>query len=184
VVSPIELVALIANKRSSFPMDATIDRFDGASYKPGETFSMQVKSEKPGYLYFIQVDSGGTPALLYPTAGEDNRIPGDRLVEVKPGGVAGGFPIVGPAGTIRVKSIVTSRPIAFSGSLDALQPAQQQTNVRPVRFRWHPTQQRQIKALLSQEQQQADVVQLGCQKPQELLGPFAQDMTTFYVDTK
>ena len=206
VLSPIELVALIANKTSSFEFDATLDRFDGASYKPGETFSMRVKSEKPGYLYLLQVDSTGTPSLLYPTAGEDNRIPGGKLVEVKPNGAAGGFPVVGPAGVVRVKTIVISRPLAFSGSLEALQQSQQhtqrqvsqpdrrsnrqqttttrqqQTQARPVQFRWHPTQRQQIKELLSQNQQQQNAEQLGCRKPQEILGPFAQDMTTFYID--
>ena len=196
VLSPIELVALIANKTSSFEFDATLDRFDGATYKSGETFFMRVKSEKPGYLYLIQVDSTGTPSLLYPTGGEDNRIPGGKLLEVRPSGTAGGFPVVGPAGLIRVKSVVTSRPLALSGSLDTLlQPQQQQATkpgdsqprkqvqARPVQFRWHPTQQQQIKELLTQKQQQASAEQLGCRKPQELLGPFAQDMTTFYIDT-
>ncbi len=206
VLSPIELVALIANKTSSFEFDATIDKFDGASYKPGETFFMRVKSEKPGYLYVLQVDSTGTPSLLYPTVGEDNRIPGGKMVEVKPNGAAGGFPIIGPAGVVRVKAIVTSRPLAFSGSLEALQQSQQQTQrqvsqsdqrpnrqqattrkqqqrrFRPVRFRWHPTQRQQIKQLLTQDQQQTNAEQLGCRKPQELIGPFAQDMTTFYID--
>ncbi|MCH8047697.1 MAG: DUF4384 domain-containing protein [Planctomycetes bacterium] len=182
-MSPIELVALIANKTSSFKFDATIDRFDGASYKPGETFSMRVTSEKPGYLYLLQVDSSGTPSLLYPTAGEDNRIRGGKLVEVKPGGIAGGFPVVGPAGILRIKSIVTSRPVAFSGSLDALQQGQGKRKVRPVQFRWHPTQQRQIKALLSQKQQ-TSAKQLGCKQPQDVLGPFAQDMTMLYIDPR
>jgi len=208
VLSPIELVALIANKTSSFEFDATLDRFDGASYKPGETFSVRVKSEKPGYLYLLQVDSTGTPSLLYPTAGEDNRIPGGKLLEVKPNSAAGGFPIIGPAGVVRVKAVVTSRPLAFSGSLETLQQSQQQTQrqvsqserrsnrqqatatrqrqtqARPVQFRWHPTQRQQIKELLSQDQQQTDPEQLGCRKPQDILGPFAQDMTVFYIDPK
>ena len=77
--------------------------------------------------------------------------------------------------------IVTSRPVAFSGSLDALQQVQGKRKVRPVQFRWHPTQQRQIKALLSQKQQ-TSAQQLGCKRPQDILGPFAQDMTTLYVD--
>ncbi len=177
-----ELVVLIANRTSSFEFDATIDRFDGASYKPGEVFHMHVKSKEPGYLYLIQVDSTGTPAIVYPTAGEDNRIPGGKQVTIKPRGTAGGFPVVGPAGNVRVKSIVTSRPLAFSGSLASLQNQQRQG--RPAQFRWHPTQRRQIQQLLSQKQQQFAAQQLGCRKPQELLGPFAQDMTTFYIDTR
>ena len=188
IVSPLELVAVIGHRHSSFAFDATVDRFDGATYKPGERFFMRIKSDRPGYLYLLQVDNSGTPALLYPTAGEDNRIPGGKPVEIRPAGVADGFPVAGPAGTLRIKSVVTSRPLAFSGSLELLQSAapaqqQQQRQGQAAPFRWHPAQQQQVKQLLSAEQEPtAD--QLGAKQPEELLGPFAQDMTMIYVDTK
>lgn len=178
---------MIANRTSSFPFDATLDRFDGASYKPGETFFVRVNSQKPGYLYLLQVDSSGTPGLLYPTAGEDNRIPGGKLVEVRPANAARGFPVAGPAGILRIKAVVTSRPVAFSGSLELLQAAapgqQRQTQGRAAPFRWHPTQQHQVKELLA-DQRQRSAEQIGAHEPQELLGPFAQDVTTIYVDAK
>jgi len=185
VLSPLELAALIANQTSSFRFDATLDRFDGASYKPGETFFIRVTGDKPGYLYLLQVDSSGNPALLFPTAGEDNRIPGGRLVEIRPANAAAGFPVVGPSGLLRVKAVVTSRPLAFSGSLELLQSAApgRQTQGQAAPFRWHPTQQQQIKELLT-DQRQLTAEQIGCREPQELLGPFAQDMTTVYVDAK
>jgi hypothetical protein len=196
VLSPMELVALIANKTSSFAFDAMLDRFDGASYTPGETFFVRVKSAKAGFLYLLQVDSSGTPALIYPTAGEDNRIPAGKLVDIHPGGGKAGFPVAGPAGVVRVKAVVTSRPLAFSGSLEGFQGQMQSQGqgtadqrqlkwmeVRPVQFRWHPTQRQQVQQLLSQEQPPADAQQLGCRPPQEILGPFAQDMMTFYLDT-
>ncbi len=204
VLSPMELVALIANKTSSFAFDAMLDRFDGASYRPGETFSVRVKSAQPGYLYLLQVDPSGTPALIYPTAGENNRIPAGKLLDIRPGGAKAGFPVVGPAGVIRVKAVVTSHPLAFSGSLEGFQghtavqsqgqaeqqnagwqgatTSQRQVQVQPVQFRWHPTQRQQVQQLLSQEQLPADAEELGCKPPQEILGPFAQDMMTFYVD--
>ena len=210
VLSPMELVALIANKTPSFEFDVMLDRFDGASYRPGETFFVRVKSEKAGYLSLLQVDSTGTPALLYPTCGEDNRIVAGKLIEIRPRGAAGGFPVIGPAGVVRVKAVATSRPLAFTGSLEEFQsqtprqsqaPNQRQsgrqdaskgkqaaaaskpTQVQPVQFRLHPTQRQQVQKLLSQKDPQADAAQLGCQKPEEILGPFAQDMTTYYVDT-
>ncbi len=224
VVSPLELAALVANKTSSFEFDVMLDRFDGSTYGPGETFFVRVKSSKAGYLYLLQVDSTGTPALLYPTAGEDNRIPADKLLDIKPKNAAGGFPVIGPAGIVRVKAVVTSRPLTFSGSLDPLptqtqqqqgrmqpqtpqqtaqrqrrkprqeQPVQQperqeqpdqsaQAQATPVPFRWHPTQQHQIQELLSAAEQ-LSAEQIGCRSPQEILGAFAQDVTTFYVDTK
>jgi hypothetical protein len=188
VFSPLELAALIANQTSSFEFDATVDRFDGASYRPGETFFVRVKSDRPGYLYLLQVDNTGTPALLYPTAGEDNRIPGGKSVEIRPAVAAAGFPVVGPAGVLRIKSVVTSRPLAFSGSLELMQSQtapgkQRQIQGQAAPFRWHPAQQQQIKELLS-AQQAPTAEQIGAKKPEELLGPFAQDMTMIYVDTK
>jgi hypothetical protein len=188
IVSPLELVALIASQTSSFGFDATVDRFDGATYKPGERFFVRVKSDRPGYLYLLQVDNSGTPALLYPTAGEDNRLPAGKSVEIRPAGVAEGFPVAGPAGTLRIKAVVTSKPLAFSGSLELLQsavPAQQQpqNQGQAAPFRWHPAQQQQVKQLLA-AQQQPPAEQIGAKQPDELLGPFAQDMTMIYVDTK
>jgi len=192
VLSPIELTALIANKTSSFEFDVSIDRFDGASYRSGETFVVRVKSQRAGYLYLLQVDSAGTPALLFPTAGEDNRIPAGQLLDIKPRNADGGFPVAGPVGIVRVKAVVTSRPLAFSGSLELLQTQQQaapsqraqQSQTQAVPFRWHPTQQRQIKKLLAQSQIRTTPEQLECRSPQDILGPFAQDMTTFYIDTQ
>ena len=205
VLSPMELVALIANKTSSFAFDAMLDRFDGASYRPGDTFFLRVKSERAGYLYLLHVDSTGTPALIYPTASEDNRIPAGKLVDIRPRGAKAGFPVFGRAGVIRIKAVVTSRPLAFSGSLDGFHGQtrmqsqgrakqqttarrnttvrQQQVQIQHVQFRWHPTQRQQVQQILSQEQPPADAEQLGCRPPQEILGPFAQDMMTFYIDT-
>jgi hypothetical protein len=183
VVTPAELAALIADQTSSFSFDATVDRFDGASYMPGEHFFLRVTSGRPGYLYLLQVDRSGVPTLLYPTAGEDNRIPRGESVEIRPAGVAKGFPVVGPAGTLRLKSIVTSRPLAFSGSLesrqlgDAHQP--RQGAGLPVPFRWYPTQQNQISQLLRTPRFDAAKPMLP---PREVLGPFAQDLTVIYID--
>jgi len=185
VFSPLELAALIANRTSSFEFDATLDRFDGASYKPGETFFVRVTSEQPGYLYLLQVDSSGTPALLYPTGGEDNRIPGGRAIEIRPANAARGFPVSGPAGMLPLKAVVTSRVLAFSGSLELLQAAApaRQSQGQAAPFRWPPSQQQQIRQLLT-DQRVWDSDQIGARAPQELLGPFAQDMTTVYVDAR
>ncbi len=186
VLSPMELVALIDNRTSSFEFDATVDRFDGASYRPSERFFVRVTSQRPGYLYLLQVDSSGAPALLFPTAGEDHRIAAGKQLDIKPNNAGGGFPVAGPEGMMRVKAVVTSRPLAFSGSLEPLQTDQaptqqrlaQQSQVQPV------PQRQQVKELLAQGQAPVKPAQLGCRPPQEFLGPFAQDLTMFYIDTK
>lgn len=67
-----------------------------------------------------------------------NRIPSGRVVEMRPANAARRLPIAGPAGTLRIKAVVTSQPVAFSGSLELL-PATtpgQQTQGQAAPFRW------------------------------------------------
>ena len=173
VVSPLELVAMIACRTSAFPLDVTVDRFDGGEYKVGETFIVRGTPAKDGYLYLLYVDSKGGLQLLYPAAGEDNQVKANK--EFLKGG-SKAFQLTKPYGVDRVKALVTTRPIALTG-LTAAGPGQQQT------FRWHPTQQQQVQQLLRQYQQQQKLneQQLGDWRPEALLGPFAQDEVAFYV---
>jgi len=188
-----ELVALIAEKTSSFGLDVTVDRFDGAHYRIGETFFLRCASEKPGYLYLLYVNDQGEPALLYPLAGEDNRVPGQLAVEIPDPKAGFAFPVQGPAGTARVKALVTSRPLALTGVLQAQQGQTRQKApsrhegrrlVQPVGFRWHPAQRRQILRILEQYQRQQPLAagQLAGVDPKQVLGPFAQDEVALYVE--
>ncbi len=182
-LSAMELVALVARKTSSFGLDCTIDRFDGAHYRIGQTFFVRCASERPGYLYLFHVDHHGVPTLLYPQPGDDNRVPGQITVEVPRGDPAGRFPVLGPRGIARVKAVVTSRPLALTGlqSPDA-NPAQ----AAPGGFRWHPTERRQIVGLLHEYQQRESLDRewLEGLDPQRLLGAFAQDEVVFYVEPR
>ena len=200
VLSPIELVALITDRTSSFQFDATLDRFEGATYRAGDSYGVNVRSEQPGYLYLLQVDASGAPTLLYPSAGEDNRIDGGKLIEVTPAGGAGTFPVIGPAGIVRIKAVVASHPLVLSGveqpvqrqSLQANEaeklgskaaPISQRLSAHPRRFRLHPSQRRQVQDFLSRREAEVpSSEQLQCPNPQEVLGSFAQDVTMYYVE--
>ncbi len=189
VISPMELVALIAEKTSSFEFDATVDRFDGATYHMGEKFFVRFSTGKPGYLYLIQIDPKGAPSLLYPTRGENNRIAPGQPMTIPSADPKAGFPVTGPVGTTRIKALVTSRPLEFSGALIGLQQQQEpkpgekgSRAIYPVPFRWHPTQRQQVQQLLSQQQGELTTQAAETDDPKALLGPFAQDEVAFYVD--
>lgn len=186
-----ELVALIAEKTSSFGLDATVDRFDGGRYQAGEAFSIRVSPEKPGYLYLLHIDSQGALSLLYPLPGQDNRIGTQKPLIVPGPGDPFAFRTAAPPGTNRVKILVTSRPLALTGLLplsqqqeaDGAAAVQGQDNVRQ-QFRWHPTQRLQIRELLRQYQERNSLQpkQVDNIDPRTLLGPFAQDEVAFYVE--
>ncbi|PHR95733.1 MAG: hypothetical protein COA78_29635 [Blastopirellula sp.] len=187
VVSPMELVSLVANKTSSFGLDITVDRFDGGTYEVGEQFFVRCASEKKGYLYLIQIDAQGNPSVLFPRQGEDNRVPVDKSVAIPSDKPGQGFTVTGPQGTTRVKAIVTTSPLSFSGML-AVQPQQQQRTEsqapdrHSAKLRLHPTQRQQIQDHLMKQPSELVQAVLEAAMPQDVLGPFAQDQVTFYTD--
>jgi len=184
VVSPLELVALIANRTSSFGLDVSVDR---QRYQENETFTLTGISDRDGYLYLLSIDSAGDLSVLSPQPGQDNRIRAHReftfpaandgfVVQVRP-----------PSGTHRIKAIVTSRPLALTGLLSSQQQLQRQsTSDNPAdyrEFRWHPTLRRVVRRLILAyvEGQQLDQDDFGGIDPHKILGAFAQDEVAFYV---
>ena len=133
-LSPLELVALIAEQTSAFALDATVDRFDGGEYKVGDGIQVRVSSEQAGYLYLLHVDSKGTVALLFPQSGEDNRIAAKQSRSIPGPDDKYVIRAALPLGTARIKAVVTSRPLVLSGLLPEELVAATQSA---------PTQQRQ-----------------------------------------
>jgi len=192
VISPMELVAIIAEKNSSFGLDVTVNRFDGGHYTIGETFTVRCAAEKSGYLYLFYLNDHGVLSLLYPRSGQDNRVPAQLSITI-PDAKDLAFGVLGPAGTARVKALVSSRPLAVTGLVPVQRgqiqhaAATGQDNhrlVEPLCFRWHPTQRQQIQRLLHQYQRRETLERdaLSGLDPQTLLGPFAQDEVAFYVE--
>jgi hypothetical protein len=184
-ISPWQLAALIAEKRSAFAFDVTVDRFDGGHYTPEESVAVSGSSEKPGYLYLLAINSQGEVALLHPQPDADNRIPAQQRF-VFPGPDAG-YRLEGqPPGTMRIKAIVTRRPLLLSG-LDWTEPpptkARSGGKARWQEFRWPPTEQRKLSEMLVEYQQKQQFASEGPGEvdPALLLGEFAQDEVAFYV---
>ena len=112
VISPMELVALIAGRTSSFGLDVKVDRFDGGTYKVGETFFIEGSSERPGYLYLLHLDGRGELTLLYPLPGRPAsvRVPGDRAGGHQP---CQGIGHVASAGANRLAGVLPGRGFAI-----------------------------------------------------------------------
>ncbi|MFH1923629.1 MAG: DUF4384 domain-containing protein [Planctomycetota bacterium] len=117
-LSPLQLVATIAEKTSRFALDVTVDRFDGGQYAVGDPLVVRGTSEQPGHLYLFYIDSQGNLALLYPKPGQDNRIAAQQPFVVpkrEEGGPSVPIRLAGPFGVHRIKAVVTSRPLVLTG---------------------------------------------------------------------
>ncbi len=184
-LSPIQLVAAIAEETSSFGLDVTVDRFDGGLYTIGEPYTVKGSSERAGYLYLLHIDNQGKVSLLFPAPNEDNRVAAETRFTVPRPGVAR-LVHAGPVGTHRVKAMVTNRPLMLSGLRCPAQStgkkgASHRREYRP--FRWPPTEQKQVRDLMKQYQQRQQL------PPEQLRGTniakkfvsFAQDEVAFYV---
>lgn len=194
-VSPLELVALVTNNSSSFKLDVTVDRFDGAIYRPGESFSIKGSSERAGFLYLLHIDSRGELTLLYPQAGQDNRISAGRRFEIPGPKDRVGYRVLPPAGINRVKAIVTTKRLLLPGLMPPIQkkrPLGNQVRSKDLRrssrqaFRWHPTLRNQVRDLLIQYNQEKALPagKTGVENIEQILGEFAQDEVAFYVEEK
>ena len=175
-----ELIALIGNKTSSFLSDVTVDRFDGAGYRPGETFYVCLYSERAGYLTLILVDPEGQASLLTPQVRlTDEMIAKKEMIKIPLDAVPeqssqnGTLPIMqvfkvpSKEGDYRIKSFVTEKPIQFAPATTQVDPTQvvQQTQ--------QTVQQTQVQQQLPETQTQQDA--------KSLFGEFSQDEILFYV---
>ncbi|NUQ63326.1 MAG: DUF4384 domain-containing protein [Pirellulales bacterium] len=176
-VSPIQMVAMIANKTSAFDFDITLDKFDGGHYAPGEMYQIRGHSAQDGFLYLLHIDSQGGMTLLNP-------LPGFDTVRVKAGEsfqLPGPFLAAEPVGTHRIKAVVTSRRLALPGLMVTRQASLKKD--QRAFFHWPPTQKQQVQGLLVQYQQKQKLQskQFDGIDPTGVIGPFAQDEVAFYV---
>lgn len=184
-LSPLEVVAAIAEKTSSFGLDVTVDRFDGGQYVVGEPLQVRGSSEQAGYLYLFYIDSQGQLGLLYPRAGEDNRIDAQGQFVVPRPEAGTILRVSAPLGVHRIKALVTRRPLLLTGMVAQTQSQQQgvgKPSYQQCQFRSHPSQQKQVQTLLKQYQQQKlSTKDLDGINVPALLAGFAQDEVAFYV---
>ncbi|MBN1853486.1 MAG: DUF4384 domain-containing protein [Pirellulales bacterium] len=208
-ISPMQLIAAIAEKTSHFGLDARLSEFGKVHYLAGERSFVTGTSERAGYLYVLHVSPAGDLALLHPAPGEDNRIEAGVPFHV-PSGPQGNFSMLTPYGNHRIKVLVSQRPLILTGldrrapigSADALDPAgslAEQESQKPAgrtverpgtwqgyAFRFLPMQARQIRELLMDyvQSKQLEAERFDRIDVKQILASFAQDEITYYVGPK
>jgi hypothetical protein len=193
LVSPHELVSLLVSRTSSFKLDVSVDRFDGASYAPSETYSIYGTTERPGHLYLFMIDPAGTLSLLFPLYGQDNRV--QQTIRIPRAEDLFAFRVPNQPGLYRIRAIVTSKPIRLVGlvsevvekskpnSPSASEGKERASITKGQALIWHPASRELAARLLATGERQArGVAELPRDMDlQQLLGPFAQDEVAFYV---
>ncbi|MCA9268506.1 MAG: DUF4384 domain-containing protein [Planctomycetales bacterium] len=114
ILTPIEIVSLVANKTSHFGLDIFVDRNDGGKYAVGEAIRIAAESDKAGFIYLFDIGPNQELSLVFPLAGEDNRIAADTLVDIPAQNVAPWFTAENP-GEHHLRGVVTTAPLALSG---------------------------------------------------------------------
>ncbi len=197
-ISPMQLVATIAKKTSSFGLDARLADFGKVRYHVGEHSEVTGSSERAGYLYVLHVSPTGDLSLLYPAPGENSWIEAGAVFHV-PGSGQGPYTHRKPYGNHRIKVLVTQRRLILTG-LDrraplgaggASQPkaeglATGGADSRPwygYAFRFLPAQAHQIKEMLTDyvQSKQLDAKRFEPIDANPILSGFAQDEITYYV---
>ena len=182
LLSPVELLGLVANKTSHFSLDVTVNKFDGGKYAPGEPFTIKGRSARAGFLYVLYLDSQGELAVLFPRPGESNQIPaqhGFRLPQAEAGYE---FHAADAYGIHRIKAITTSVPLMFS-RLSPGRAIAEQPVARPLGFTLSPSQRTLFKSVLGRYMSDQPIAsdELGSASPHQVLGDFGQDEVAIYV---
>ena len=171
------MIAMVADKASSFFFDATVDKFDGGIYTLGESFKVRGTSAEPGYLSILYLDGKGNISQLCPPPQTVITVKAKEAFEMGP------YRTAGAVGTHCVKVFVTKRPLSFTGAYESNQGQGGQGQVQQGRpFQWTPDQQQQTQDFVARYvQQKPDGSKQADMK--QVIGPFAQDDVLFYVGT-
>ena len=202
LLSPMELLSLILNQTSHFDLDVTVDKFDGGHYDPGQPLTVRGTSARSGYLYLFYIDSQGGLMLLFPREGQRNWIQADARFHVPSAADDQTFHVAGPPGVHRIKAVVTTQPLMFTGLSTADHARVAATGLPPGgpspagparmgpsawgptgRFALPPSQatmvRRQLAAHLQGKKNYSKTLDaVSCRT---YLKEFAQDETAFYV---
>ncbi len=198
-LSPLQLVAAIADKTSDFGLDARLSEFGKVEHRVGDPIAIAGTMEEGGYLYVLHVSPEGELRLLYPPPDVDNRFLAGETFEV-PGPSGGHWRAAGPFGNHRIKVLVTRRRLSLtgmdrSGTAAGIgkvkiegKPGKPESASQPAGgqgygFRFFPTQQKQIKMLLTDYacSKNLDAEPIKHIDTRRVLGRFAQDEITYYV---
>jgi hypothetical protein len=198
-----ELLGAVLNKTSAFMLDVFVDKADGGRYQPGEPIRISLRTGQDGYLYLFDVDPKGGLSLVFPLAGQANKILKDKLYVIPGPGYQPWFFAQG-VGQHDLRAIMTTKPIQITGfgelprpsqggkvkpgqqagkvkpgsqQGDQTKPGPQQGKVKPQKMFVHPAAMKRLREQL-----------LGARKGDgsskaapEKLGAFAQDACLYFV---
>ena len=178
----LSLLRLVIDKTSYFAVDATVDKFDGGHYVIGESFSVSGSIGRDGYLYLLYLNSEGQMSVLFPRPGESNAVSANHRFSLPAAGAAYRFQTAGPPGTHRVKAIVATRPLLFSG-VPMWQSGSLPPDVQSQTLRLPPTQKAKFKSVLANygSGRAPSGEDFHGASPRAYLGDFGQDEVAFYV---
>jgi len=190
VQSPQVLAETLMGKTSSFKLDLTVNRFDGATYDQGEDIFVYCSAKQEGYLYLVWVAPDGSKGLLYPRCGEDNRIPARKRITIPVTAPQTTWSVPEVPGIVKIWCVVASRPIVFQTPMKCDLGDASLTKA-PCR-RWIPqpprarnrdraAMRRQTAAPRSSAVQDPRDVLTPLKEILPMLRPFAQDETQFRV---
>jgi hypothetical protein len=184
LLSPNELVSLVANKTSSFGLDVFVDRNDGGRYSQGEPIKVSLRCKGDGYLYLFDVGPQGELSLIFPLPGLPNRIRKDTLYDIPWEGEKPWF-LAGVPGQHDLKAIVTTKPIKLTGFTTQTKPADYDQGAAKKRY---PTKSQEIYVYPSSRRRVlanlAGFFRKGLEEEktsQKKVTGFAQDVCSYFV---
>jgi hypothetical protein len=195
VLSPDELVDAVSNKTSAFSLDMFVDKGDGGKYRSGEPIRISFRSGGDGYLYLIDVDSLGDLHLVFPQPGQANFIHKGVLYDFPAKDRQPWFTAFGH-GQHDLKAMVTAQPIQITGFHDLPLPPESSTagsggQTQAVASPKRPSQaaggQKMLLWPSAQERVRQRLLQTfrkgqpAGQTPVTKIGPFAQDVCSYFV---
>ena len=107
-------LAKLTNETPAFRINLTVDKGEGAVYKPGETIKISVQPTRDCYITIIDITTSGKVYVLFPNeyekdnfvrAGQKFTIPSVDTYEIEVGG---------PPGIETIKAIATTKPLDLS----------------------------------------------------------------------
>jgi len=190
VLSPNDLLGVVA-RPSDWAFSVHTEGLK-KQFVAGQECKLQVRSEKGGYLYLIHFDSKDNISLIYPASGDDNKIKGDAE---RKGPVEVRFECPDTAGLHRVKAVVTSRPLRFTGlytgtGVGGKKDKKQIFHLNPTTKKMIKEGMEQVEVILEKpgkkkEERQEEAARFVSNytggNVTKMLGHFAQSETTFYI---
>jgi len=109
-----QLMLLLEGEKSDFIFDISAEKFDG-KYTENDLLAINGITREAGYLYLFGIDPNERISVLYPQPEDNNHMEVDKPFTVPNPNASYQWRLTPPYGDYRVKGIVTSKPLRFTG---------------------------------------------------------------------